>query len=91
MTSRSSRGRSDRVVAARRRARIAQGRDPDQGDLLAAPPKPRTRQPTVIPPVAPTPGPSEAIGVLSMGEAATRLVVSRSALEAMIDADGPDH
>lgn len=74
------------MLAARRQARIAQGRDPDQRDLLAAQLRPRTRAPTVIPPIAPTPRPSEAIGVLSLGEAAARLVVIRSALEAMIDA-----
>jgi excisionase family DNA binding protein len=86
VTSRSSRGRWERVLAARRQARIAQGRDPDQADLFTAPPKPRTTQPVIPTPVAPTSRPSEAIGVLSLGEAATRLDVSRAALEAMIDA-----
>lgn len=65
---------------------MAQGRDPDQPDLFTSPPKPRTKQPTIPTPVAPSPRPSEAIGVLSLGEAAARLGVSRSALEAMIDA-----
>jgi excisionase family DNA binding protein len=86
MTSHSGRGRWERVLAARRQARIAQGRDPDQSDLFAAPPKPRTTQPYVPTPITATPRPSEAIGVLSLGEAAARLGVSRAALEAMIDA-----
>ena len=81
MTSRSNR---ERVVAARRQARIAQGRDPDQADLFTAPPKPRTALP--LAPLPATPRPSESIGVLSLGEAAARLGVGRTALEAMIAA-----
>ena len=50
MTGRSGRGRWERVVSARREARVALGRDPSGGDLYAAPPK-RKSQP------APAPGP----------------------------------
>jgi hypothetical protein len=86
MTSRSGRGRWERVRAAREQARQALGRGSDGGDPYAAPPKRRT---TVVPPAEPvlsTPRPSESIGVLSLGEATMRLGVSRAALEAMIDA-----
>ena len=71
-------------MAARRQARIAQGRDPDQADLFTAPPKPRTMPPAVTTSVAPTPQLLEAIGLLSLSEAATRLGVSRTTVEAMI-------
>jgi excisionase family DNA binding protein len=87
MTSRSGRGRWQRVLDARRQARIAEGRDPDQADLFAAPPKPSTRPATIPAPVTPTPRPSEAVGVLTLGEAASRLGMSRAAFEALIDAD----
>lgn len=81
---RSGRGRGDRerVEAARRQAAPALGRDPDQRDLFVEPPKssseplPRT---SVRPSVE-----SHGIGVLSIGEAATRLGMSRVQLEALI-------
>ena len=84
MTSRSSRGRWQRVLDARRQARAAQGRDPDTGDLFATPPKPKK---TVPPPLPSTPRPPERTEyVLTLGEAAVRLGMSRPALEALIDA-----
>jgi excisionase family DNA binding protein len=84
MTSRSGRGRWERVLAARRQAQTALGRDPNSPDLYAAPPKAATPLPQPPGPVWVKSGPSEL--VLSLGEAATRLGVSRTTLEAMIDA-----
>ncbi len=84
---RSGRGRGDRerVEAARRQAAIALGRDPDQRDSFVDPPKsglapPLTTAGSTSPPVA-----SRGIGVLSIGEAAARLSMSRAQLEALID------
>jgi excisionase family DNA binding protein len=90
MTSRSSRGRWERVLAARRQAREAQGRDPDEmDDLFTAPPKSKTAVPapasTSTPPVIRHPA-ERVEYVLTVGEAATRLGVARATLEAMIDA-----
>jgi hypothetical protein len=84
---RSGRGRWPRVLDARQQAREALGRDPNQTDLFAAPPKTTT-------PLLRTPEPVKAVAdpyarverVLSLGEAATRLGVGRDGLEAMIDA-----
>ncbi len=84
---RSGRGRSsrERVEAARRQAALALGRDPDKRDSFIEPPRssppstPRIAE-SVSPPVA-----SRGISVLSIGEAAARLGMSRSQLEAMID------
>lgn len=56
------------------------------GDLYAEPPKRKT---TVVPPAAllpSTPRPSESVAVLSLGEAAGRLGMTRTQVEAMIDA-----
>jgi excisionase family DNA binding protein len=87
MTGRSSRGRWERVVAARRQARVAQGRDPGTVDAFDAPPKRKT---ALLPePLTQTPipsGPSASLLVLSLGEAALALGVSRAKLGAMIDA-----
>jgi excisionase family DNA binding protein len=87
MTGRSGRGRWERVLAARRQAREALGDGPEGGDLYAEPPKAKTASPKLPAPVPIqfTPRPSEAIGVLSIGEAAVRLGMSRTQLEAMID------
>jgi hypothetical protein len=82
----SRRGRWERVLSARSQARIAQGRDPDQGDLFTAPPKAMTAPPKLPAPAPFPPRPSESIGVLSLGEAAARLSMSRTQLEALIDA-----
>lgn len=82
VTSRSGRGRWERVLAARRQAREALGRDPAGGDLYAAPPR---RKAPPAPPPAPTiiaHGPG--VEVLMVGEAAMRLGMSRAQLEAMI-------
>ncbi len=84
MTSRSGRGRWERVEAARRQARLALGRDPDAGDLFSAPPKkkaPPSAGPTLTR-IQYGPG----IGVLLVHEAAVRLGMSRAELEAMIAA-----
>lgn len=82
MTTRSGRGRWARVEAARRQARAALGRDPSDGDLFTAPPKPRS-------PLPPPPGPTwvpagPGVRVLTVGETATRLGISRAQLDAMI-------
>jgi len=85
MTSRSGRGRWQRVLAARHQARAELGGGPPGGDMYPSPPKPRKA--LSPPPPAPTPvegGPG--VLVLSLGEAAVRLGVSRAELEAMIDA-----
>lgn len=75
------------MLAARRQAQTALGRDPNSPDLYAAPPKAKTALPKAATPMLATRHPSERVEyVLSLGEAATRLGVSRTALEAMIDA-----
>jgi len=79
-------GRLEKVVAARRQAREALGRDPNAGDLFEAAPKAPTplRAPE---PRQSTPDPYAVVErVLSRGEAAAKLGVSRSELEAMIAA-----
>ena len=81
MTGRKGRGRWGRVVAARRQARAALGRDPNVSD---SPPKARTPLPEPPGPVWAAHGPG--VGVLSLGEAAANLGVSRTELEAMIAA-----
>jgi excisionase family DNA binding protein len=74
------------VLAARRQARVALGRDPNAPDLFTAPPKAPTPLRAPEPP-QPVPDPyAVVVGVLSLGEAATRLGVSRSELDAMIAA-----
>lgn len=70
-------------MAARRQARLALGRDPNNGDDYGGRPKPRS---PLTPPPAPRPvesGPG--IRVLMVGEAAIRLRMSRTELEGMID------
>jgi hypothetical protein len=72
----------ERVEAARRQARLALGKDPDAPNDYGRQPEPHA---SVSPPAAPAPiahGPS--IGVLTVGEAATRLGMSRVQLDAMI-------
>jgi len=83
VTSRSSRGRWQRVLEARKQARVSLGRNPDASDSYG-PPKVRTKLPVApeLPRVKYGPG----IGVLSLGEASQRLGLSRAQLEAMIDA-----
>jgi hypothetical protein len=82
VTSRSSRGRWERVVGARRQARLALGKDPEAPDDYSGQPRPRSSPP---PPPAPRVievGPG--VRVLMVGEAAIRLRMSRTELEAMI-------
>jgi excisionase family DNA binding protein len=88
MTSRGGRGPWERVLVARRQAQAALGRDPNSPDLYSAsPPKAATPLPEPRGPVLVAIHASErSAKVLSLGEAATRLGVSRTALEAMIDA-----
>jgi excisionase family DNA binding protein len=81
MSSRSGRGRWERVVSARRQARTAQGRDPNVSDR---PPKARSPLPPPPGPVWASHGPG--VAVLSPGEAAARLGVSRAELETMVAA-----
>jgi hypothetical protein len=83
MTSRSGRGRWERVLAARRQAREVLGWDPTASDPYDAPPKRRTL-PLAAPPAA-TPVPlGPGVGALFIGEAAVRLGMTRAELEAMI-------
>lgn len=77
------RGARERVEAARRQAAQALGRDPDRRDLFIEPPK--SSPPTLPTTPAFQPVESRAIRVLSLGEAAARLGMSRSELEAMIE------
>lgn len=87
MTGRSGRGRWERVLAARRQADDAVGRPAGSPAGLGGPPGRRTQP-------LPAPGPRLAAlhpserseVVLSLGEAADRLGLSRAELEAMIDA-----
>lgn len=79
----SSRGRWQKVIDARRLSREALGWTTEQPGLFDRPPKPRSR--TSPPPFpAEPPQRSEAIGVLTLGETAARLGVTRKELEAMI-------
>jgi excisionase family DNA binding protein len=74
------------VLAARRQASEALGRDPNAPDLFSAPPKTQTPL-QAREPLEPAPDPhAVVVGVLSLGEAAARLRVSRPELERMIDA-----
>jgi excisionase family DNA binding protein len=84
MTGRSGRGGWGRVVEARQRARKALGQDPTKIHLFDSPPKkkltayvPLSRQPA-------EPRRDESIGVLTLGEAAVRLGLSREDLDRMI-------
>ncbi len=83
MTGRSGRGRWQRVLEARQRARVALGRDPNGGEPYG-PPKAKTPLPAPPGPVWASHGPG--VAVLSLGEAAAKLGVSRAELEAMIAA-----
>jgi len=80
-----SRGNRERVEGARRQAALALGRDPDalesRGESAQATTSPAPRKP---PSDAGTRR-SEAIGVLTLGEAATRLGMSPTELEAMVE------
>ncbi len=82
-----SRARWQRVVDARRQSRDALGLEQRQPDeLFDGPPKKRPTKyvPISLPPAEPRR--DESIGVLTLGEAAARLGVSRRELEAMIAA-----
>jgi hypothetical protein len=81
MTTRSGRGRWERVEAARRQARLALGRDPNTGDLFNAPPK---RKASLPPPALPRIEHGPGVPVLMVGEAAIRLGMSRAQLEELI-------
>jgi hypothetical protein len=84
---RSARGPSsrERVEAARRQAALALGRDPDQRDPYIEPPKSRPAAVLTTPASSSSSVESRGIGVLSIGEAAARLGMSRSQLEVLID------
>jgi excisionase family DNA binding protein len=77
-------------VAARQQARQALGRDPSTGNLFEAPPKAAT--PVRVPGVPQSrPDPyGVVVAVLSLGEAAQRLGISRGELEAMIESGKVD-
>jgi len=85
LTGRSARGRWERVKAARRHARVVLGADDTPG-LFEGKPISKAATPYVEPEAPPQNRPSEGIGVLTLDEAAARLGVSRSQLEAMIAA-----
>ncbi len=80
---RSGRGRWERVIAARQRARDALGQAATEHDPYEAPSPKRTARQIQQPARLPY---TEGVAVLSLGEAAGRLGVSRDALEAMIAA-----
>jgi len=82
---RSARGRWERVKAARGQARAALGAD-DAPGLFDGKPIFKTATPYAELEAPRQERPSEAVGVLTLGEAAARLGVSRSQLEAMIAA-----
>lgn len=75
-----------KVLDSRRQAREALGRDPEQVDLFDSPlPK---KSPRYMPLSQPAPElrRDESIGVLTLGEAAARLGLSRDELERLIEA-----
>src|SRR5947207_1238679 len=84
---RSGRGRVDRerVEAGRRQAALALGRDPDQRDPFIEPPRSSSAALPMTSVCKSSSVESRDIGVLSIGEAAARLGMSRTQLEAMID------
>lgn len=87
VTSRSGRSRWERVLAARRQAAADLGRGPNAGDPFEGPPKRRSPPPALPAPRLVARHPSERVEyVLSLGEAAARLGVGRSELEAMLAA-----
>jgi hypothetical protein len=90
---RSRRGSRERVDAARRQAALALGREPGQRDAYVDPTVSTSAQAEPSrPPAKSTDGDgprtvgSQAIGVLTITEAAARLQLSRAELEAMIAA-----
>ncbi len=85
MTTRSGRGRWERVLAARRQARAAIGRNPNAGDLFSGPPKQKAAPLPTPEPRRLQSDPSTTEYVLTLGEAAARLKVSHAELHAMID------
>lgn len=84
---RSGRGRAsqERVDAARRQASLDLGRDLEQRDPFVEPPRSSLPPTPKIAPSVSAPVESRAIGVLTIGEAATRLGTSRAELEQLID------
>jgi excisionase family DNA binding protein len=85
VTTRSGRGSRERVEAARRRAALALGRDPDQRDSFVEPPNESSDPVPTTSTNARLPEAGRGIGVLSLGEAAARLGMSRSEVEGLID------
>jgi excisionase family DNA binding protein len=83
VTSRSEQGRRDRVEAARRQARLALGKDPTSENDYSG--QQKTEETPAIS-AAPPATHDGAVLVLTLGEAAARLGVTREALEAMIAA-----
>jgi excisionase family DNA binding protein len=67
---------------------VAQGRDPDAADLFSGPPKRKSTAAPYVPLIPPESLPPSGTTelVLTLGEAAARLNVSRAQLEAMIAA-----
>lgn len=82
-------GSRERVDAARRQAALALGRDPDQRDPFVEPPK-SSSPPAQMTSARESSSVTGGIGVLSIGEAAARLGMSRSQLEQLIDGGAVD-
>jgi hypothetical protein len=76
-------GSWERVEAARRQARLALGKDPDAPSDYG---RPKPRSPLPPPPSPRFVGAAPGVRVLMVGEAATRLGMSRAELVAMIAA-----
>jgi len=75
----------ERVEAARRQAALALGRDPDQRDPFVDPPKSGPLSTPKAAESVSSPVLGRGIGVLTLGEAAASLGLSRRELEALID------
>ena len=89
MTTRSGRGRWQRVLQAREQARSALGQGPASGDPYGAPKRKKSPAAAQMPYLSAerlSERPDESVAVLSLGEAAARLGIGRSELEALISA-----
>jgi len=86
MPGRSGRGRWQRVLEARKQAREALGRDPNQPDLFDGPAKTRSTRYVPVTPPAVEPRRDESVRILSLSEAAARLDMTRAQLEKLVEA-----
>jgi hypothetical protein len=81
----SGRGDRERVEAARRQVALALGRDPNQRDSFVEPPRSGLTASRATAAGESSPVAGHGIRVVSIGEAATRLGMSRAQLKALID------